>query len=69
VQLPPSSPVSPELHVQSSYSVLADAESEFAGQAWHTFVIAPTSEQYWFDLQSVHSALPVLILYFPATHR
>jgi len=68
LQLPSSSRMYPELHVQSSCSPFADAEAEFVAQAWHTFVIEPAGE-YFPSAQSVHEALPGGMLYLPSKHN
>jgi hypothetical protein len=39
----------------------------FAGQAVHVeAAVAPTAAEYVLRLQSVHDAVPVTVLYFPA---
>jgi len=66
---PPLTPEEPVLQIQSVISSLAIADTEFKGQAWHTFEPAPTAIEYIPASQSIHSALPVLFLYFPATQN
>jgi len=54
--------------VQSVFASLPDRASEFVGQFWQTFVIAPIAVEYWPDRQLVQAASPGSILYLPATH-
>jgi len=49
-------------------SSLAITDTEFTGHVWHTSKTAPIAVEYCPDTQSVHPALPVSTLYFPATH-
>ena len=65
---PPSGPVDPSLHVQAATDVLALGELELPGHTIHVVaIIAPTVVEYVPAAQSVQTALPVAILYFPAT--
>jgi hypothetical protein len=69
VHVPPSGPVNPTLHVQAVEAVLGPGELELPGhdkQADST--VAPWVPKYFAAAQSVHAALPVLILYLPAAH-
>jgi hypothetical protein len=65
---PPSGPVNPALHVQLLAAELAFGELELAGHAMHTVaLVAPVVVEYVPVPQSAHAALPLAILYFPAT--
>ena len=64
----PPLPVHPILHMQSIISSLPIADTEFERQAWHISETAPTAVEYFPATQSVHAALLMLLLYFPATH-
>jgi hypothetical protein len=69
VQLPPFAPPYPELHVQATIEVLEFGEVAFAGHRKHAAAaVAPMVVEYVPVRQSVHAALPVAILYFPAAH-
>ena len=69
VQLPPLGPVNPALQIQEPINALPLGEFEFEGQFWHVdAVFEPTVPEYLPDPQSVHAALPLVSLYFPATH-
>jgi hypothetical protein len=66
---PPSGPVYPALQEQAAIPELDAAVFAFAGHAVHVDeVFAPTACEYVASPQSTHAALPVTILYFPATH-
>jgi hypothetical protein len=69
VHVPPFAPVNPALHVQAAISVLETGAFAFAGHAEHVAnALAPTAVEYVAVPQSVHAALPALVLYLPATH-
>ena len=62
-------PYVPALHVQLPTAELALGELVPAGQATHVVAfVAPAAVEYVPVKQSVHAALPVTFLYFPATH-
>ncbi len=66
---PPSGPVYPALQEQAAIAELDAAAFAFAGHTVHVDeVFAPTACEYVASPQSAHAALPVTILYFPATH-
>ncbi len=66
----PSGPVNPALQAQALTAELAVGELEFAGHARHVVaIVAPTDMEYVPDKQSVHAALPLIVLYFPATQE
>ena len=66
---PPIGPVDPALHVQAARTELEIGELEFVGHAMHVVaIVAPTVVEYVPAPQSVQTALPVEILYFPVTH-
>jgi hypothetical protein len=68
VQTPPSGPVNPTLHVQAARAALEIGELELAGHAKHVAKSeAPVRFEYVATPQSVHVALPLVVLYFPAT--
>jgi hypothetical protein len=61
--------VNPALQVQSNAVVLELGAFEFEGQVEHVDeALAPTAAEYVPVPQSVHAALPLLVLYLPATH-
>ncbi len=68
---PPSGPVKPALQaevIQAVTDELPLGEMEPAGQVMHVVeIVAPVLVEYVPDPQSVHTALPLLGLYFPAT--
>ncbi len=65
---PPSGPVNPALQVQAATAELATDELELVGQVMHVVeIVAPVLVEYVPAKQSVHAALPVLILNLPAT--
>jgi hypothetical protein len=67
-QTPPFGPVNPVLHVQAVAAVLGLGELELPGHATQfDSSVAPCVPKYLPAPQSVHAALPVLILYLPAT--
>jgi ABC-type cobalt transport system substrate-binding protein len=67
--VPPFGPVEPALQVQLVKAALPASELEADGQARHVeLASAPTVVEYVPDPQSVHTADPVNVLYFPATH-
>ena len=69
VHVPEVISMKPTLHVQEVTTELGLGELEFAGHAIHVVaMIAPTVVEYVPTAQSVHAALPVPILYFPAAH-
>ena len=66
---PPFGPVKPTLQVQAVRAKLAIGALELAGHARQVVsTVAPTVAEYVPAPQSVQTALPVAILYFPATH-
>lgn len=66
---PPSGPVNPALQTQFPMETLAEGELVFPGHAEHVAeVLAPITAEYVPAPQSVHATLPLLVLYFPATH-
>jgi hypothetical protein len=64
VHVPPSGPVHPALQVHLVKTVLPTGEFEFDRQALHVELAAV---EYVPAPQSVHTADPVDVLYFPAT--
>ena len=69
VQGPPSGPDEPGVHTQNVNIMLPDTEVERVGHAWQVASdMAPTLVEYDPVPQSLHAALPVTSLYFPATH-
>ena len=59
----------PALHEQALMLELDAAAPEFEGQDKHVDrALAPTVTEYAPVAQSVHAALPVLVLYLPASH-
>ena len=69
VQGPPSGPDEPGVHTQNVNIMLPDTEVERVGHAWQVASdMAPTLVEYDPVPQSLHAALPVTGLYFPATH-
>ena len=66
---PPSGPVNPALHIQAAIEELDTAELEFDTHDTHVAeAVAPTASEYVPTPQSMHTALPPLVLYLPATH-
>ena len=66
---PPLGPVNPTLQVQAMRVKLAIGELELVGHVRQVVAtVAPTVVEYVPAPQSVQTALPVAILYFPATH-
>jgi hypothetical protein len=58
----------PALHAQLAAAVLPSEEFEFAGHARHAAAdVAAVVGEYVPAAQSVHAALPVAVLYLPAT--
>lgn len=56
--------------MQAATAELAFGEFEFAGHARHVEAsVAPTDIEYVPVKQFVHAALPLMVLYFPATHE
>jgi len=53
--------------VQSLCSSLDSGEFEFTGHDWHTSATAPTAVEYCAAKQLLHGALPLCVLYLPAT--
>ena len=69
VHEPPSGPVNPTLQVQEARAVLGLGEFELPGHATQVdSSVAPVVGEYFAAAQSVQTALPVAILYFPTTH-
>jgi hypothetical protein len=67
--VPPSAPVNPALQVQAAMTVLELGAFVFEGQVKHVDkALAPTAAEYVPVPQSVHTTLPLLVLYLPATH-
>ena len=65
----PSRPVKPTLHVQAATAVLGLGELELPGHVTQVdSSVAPAVVEYFAAAQSVQTALPVAILYFPTTH-
>ena len=68
-QKPPFGPVNPALQVQAVTVVLELGAFAFVGHVRQVDeVLAPTATEYVAVPQSVHAALPALVLYLPATH-
>lgn len=68
VQVPPSGPVNPMLHVHAPTALPPDPDELLDGQVVHTpDPVAPGVVEYVPAPQSVHVAAPVDVLYFPAT--
>ena len=68
VHEPPSGPVNPTLQVQEARAVLGLGEFELPGHATQVdSSVAPVVGEYFAAAQSVQTALPVAILYLPAT--
>ena len=68
VHEPPSGPVNPTLQVQAARAVLGLGEFELPGHATQVdSSVAPVVGEYFAAAQSVQTALPVAILYLPAT--
>ena len=66
---PPSGPVYPTLQVQAATAVLGLGELLLLGHAEQVVAtVAPAVVEYVAVAQLVHCALPVAILYVPATH-
>jgi hypothetical protein len=69
VHVPPFAPVNPALHKQATTVVLETGAFAFAGHDEHVDkALAPTTAENFAASQSVHAALPLLVLYLPATH-
>ena len=69
VQTPPFGPENPALQVQATRTELELGELELEGQVWQVDAVPePTVPEYVPDPQSVHAALPLTSLYFPAAH-
>jgi hypothetical protein len=68
--VPPFGPVCPRAQRQAETTVCPVADvTEFAGQVEHELsAAAPVDAEYLPAAQSRHVAVPVTILYFPATH-
>ena len=65
----PFAPVNPALQVQAALSELETGAFEFEEQDKQVDeALAPTTAEYVAMPQSVHAALPGLVLYLPATH-
>ena len=68
--VPPFAPEYPALHKQAAPAELELGECESPGHATQTPAsVAPTVTEYVPAPQSEHTALPALVLYFPATHN
>ncbi len=68
MHVPPSGPEKPVLQVHAGWAELAIGELELVGHARHVAAtVAATAVEYVATAQSVHRAVPVMILYFPAT--
>ena len=68
VHVPPSGPVYPTLQVQEVATELGLGELELVGHAIHVVpIVAPTVVEYVPAVQLEHTALPVALLYLPAT--
>jgi hypothetical protein len=68
VHVPPSGPVNPALQVQAARVVLGLGELELLGHVRHVAsTVACVLVEYFPAPQSVHAALPVSILYLPAS--
>lgn len=64
---PPSAPVYPALHLQSTASSLPAAD---CASALHKLqVVDPDEAEYVFAAHAEHDALPVTALYWPARHE
>jgi hypothetical protein len=69
VHVPPLGPVNPALQVHAATAELEIGELELVGHARHVAAaVAPVAAEYFAAAQSVHRAVPVMILYFPAAH-
>jgi len=69
VHVPPFGPVNPTLHVQAARAELEIGELELVGHARHVAAtVEATAAEYFAVAQSVHDAVPVTVLYLPATH-
>jgi len=68
IHVPPSDPVAPALQMQLESVPLPAGDCEFATHPTHAFEVSPLAVEYWLIKQSVHPTLPVVVLYFPATH-
>jgi hypothetical protein len=69
VHVPPLGPVKPTLQVQAVRATLEIGEFELLGHMTQVAAsVAPAVVEYFAVAQSVHAALPVAILYLPATH-
>jgi hypothetical protein len=67
---PPSGPVYPGLHRQSTGASLAVGLIVLTGQLEHVLpATAPVDAEYLPAAQSSHAAEPVAVLYFPARHN
>jgi len=66
-QFPPLGPVNPTLQTQLVCAVDPAADCAFDGQFVQVLdAVAPTAAEYVLAPQSVHTAAPVVVLYFPA---
>ncbi len=66
---PPSGPVKPALQVHADWAELAIGDWEAVGHTRHVPTpVAATAVEYVFPAQVLHAAVPVVVLYFPATH-
>jgi hypothetical protein len=68
VHVAPFAPVNPALHEQAATTVLETDSFTFEGHSRQVDeTLAPTVVEYVAVPQSVHVALPLVVLYFPAT--
>ncbi len=68
MHVPPLRPANPTLHVQAASAELEIGELELVGHPRHVVAtVAPTVAENVPAAQSVHAAVPVMILYLPAT--
>jgi hypothetical protein len=69
VHMPPFGPEKPVLQVHADGSELEIGELESAGHARQVnTLVAATAVEYVFPPQVLHTAVPVTVLYVPATH-
>jgi hypothetical protein len=67
--MPPSGPVYPTLHVHAALAELPLGELELTGHVPQVAAaVAATAPEYFAAAQSVHTAEPVSVLYFPGPH-
>jgi hypothetical protein len=68
VHTAPSGPVYPALHLHFVIVPLATADCVYRGQPSHVLNVAATTVEYVSATQSVHTAEPLVVLNFPASH-